>query len=42
MTQRGKYWSGLVASWARSGLSQGEFHRRRGIPAGTFAWRKRG
>jgi len=41
MTERAKYWSGLVAAWAGSGLSQAEFCRRRGIHGGTFAWWKR-
>jgi transposase-like protein len=41
MTERAKYWSGLVAAWSRSGLSQAEFCRRRGVNGGTFIWWKR-
>jgi hypothetical protein len=41
MSERATYWQGLVAAWERSGLSQAEFCRRRGIKAVTFAWWKR-
>lgn len=41
MSDRAKYWERLVAAWARSGLSQAEFCRRRGVKAVTFAWWKR-
>ena len=41
MTERARYWADLVAAWARSGLSQAEFCRRRGIKAVNFAWWKR-
>ncbi len=41
MTDRARYWSGLVSAWSRSGLSQAEFCRRRGVKVVTFAWWKR-
>lgn len=41
MTERARYWADLVAAWSRSGLSQAEFCRRRGIKAVNFAWWKR-
>jgi len=41
MTERARYWSGLVKAWEGSGLSQAAFCRERGVPAGTFAWWKR-
>ena len=41
MTERARYWSGMVAAWSRSGLSQAEFCRRQGINGGTFVWWKR-
>ena len=41
MSDRAKYWQGLVASWAKSGLSQAEFCRRRGVKAVTFGWWRR-
>mgnify|MGYP000974179854 CR=1 FL=1 len=41
MTERARYWSDEVAAWSRSGLSQAEFCRRRGIKVGTFTWWKR-
>lgn len=41
MSDRAKYWARLVASWRKSGLTQAEFCRRRGVKAVTFAWWKR-
>ncbi len=41
MTRRANHWAKLVESWKRSGLSQVEFCRRRGVKAVTFAWWKR-
>jgi hypothetical protein len=41
MTDRAKYWARLLASWQKSGLTQAEFCRRRGVKAVTFAWWKR-
>jgi hypothetical protein len=41
MTKRANYWAKLLGSWERSGLSQAEFCRRRGIKAVNFAWWKR-
>ena len=41
MTERARYWSDLVAAWSRSGLSQAEFCRRRGVKVASLAWWKR-
>jgi len=41
MTNRAKYWARLMESWEKSGLTQAEFCRRRGVKAVTFAWWKR-
>jgi len=41
MSDRAKYWAWLVESWQKSGLTQAEFCRRRGVKAVTFAWWKR-
>jgi len=41
MTERARYWKGLLTEWDRSGLSQAEFTRRRGVSAVTFSWWKR-
>jgi hypothetical protein len=41
MTERARYWSRLLAEWERSGLSQAEFTRRRGVQAVSFSWWKR-
>lgn len=41
MSDRAKYWAGLVAEWERSGQSQVEFCNRRGLKVVTFAWWKR-
>lgn len=41
MADRAKRWRRLVAAWARSGLSQSEFCRRRGVKLGAFGWWKR-
>ena len=41
MSNRAKYWARLVESWQKSGLTQAEFCRRRGVKAVTFAWWKR-
>ena len=41
MSERAAHWRQVVADWERSGLSQAEFCRRRGIAAVTFAWWKR-
>ncbi len=40
MSERAVYWQQVVADWERSGLSQAEFCRRRGLAAVTFAWWK--
>jgi hypothetical protein len=39
-TPRRAYWRSLIAEYERSGLKQGEFCRRRGVVAGTFAFWK--
>jgi len=36
-----KHWQRLLREWKKSGLSQAEFCRRRGITAMTFYWWKR-
>jgi hypothetical protein len=41
MSERAEYWQRLLGVWERSGLSQAEFCRRRGIKAVTLAWWKR-
>jgi hypothetical protein len=42
MSDRARYWAGLVASWQKSGVSQTEFCRRRGVNAITFScWKGR-
>ncbi|UCC32211.1 MAG: hypothetical protein JSU86_07995 [Phycisphaerales bacterium] len=41
MTDRAKYWRRMLRAWERSGLSQAEFCRRRGLKAVTLAWWKR-
>ena len=41
MSDRAAYWQRLLEEWSRSGLSQAEFCRRRGVKAVTFAWWKR-
>ena len=41
MTERAKYWRGLLREWKGSGLSQAEFCRQRGVKAMTFYWWKR-
>jgi len=41
MSDRAAYWQRLLEEWGRSGLSQAEFCRRRGVKAVTFAWWKR-
>lgn len=36
----GAFWRGVLAQWARSGLTQTEFCRRRGVSIATFrSWR---
>lgn len=37
-TARAREMAGVLQEWARSGLSQAAFARRRGMPAGTLAW----
>lgn len=41
MTERAKYWQGLLLEWRESGLSQAAFCRRHGVKAVTFGWWKR-
>ncbi len=41
MSDRAKYWEGLVAAWERSGLTQAEFCRREGVKPVSFGWWKR-
>lgn len=41
MTDRAKYWQRMLTAWDRSGLTQAEFCRRRGLKAVTLAWWKR-
>jgi hypothetical protein len=41
MSNRATYWARLVESWEKSGLTQAEFCRRRGVKVVTFAWWKR-
>ena len=40
-TDRARYWRRLIAAWHKSGLTQVDYCRERGINAGTFAWWKR-
>ncbi len=40
-TERARHWQRLIAAWQKSGLSQVDYCRERGINAGTFAWWKR-
>ena len=37
-TVRAREMAGVLQEWARSGLSQAAFARRRGLPVGTLAW----
>lgn len=41
MSERAVYWRRLLGEWERSGLSQAEFCRRRGLKAVNLAWWKR-
>jgi hypothetical protein len=41
MSDRAKFWTRLLSAWEKSGLTQAEFCRRRGVKAVTFAWWKR-
>jgi len=41
MADRAKYWQRLVTAWEKSGLSQAEFCRRRGVKPVAFGWWKR-
>lgn len=41
MSERAAYWQRLLTEWERSGLSQAEFCRRRGLKAVNLAWWKR-
>ena len=41
MSDRGRYWRRLVSAWQRSGLTQVEFCRRRGVKVTAFGWWKR-
>jgi len=41
MTERARYWADQLAGWKRSGLSQAEFCRQKGIKPWTFNWWKR-
>lgn len=41
MSERAAYWQRLLGEWERSGLSQAEFCRRRGLKAVNLAWWKR-
>lgn len=41
MTEGARRWQGIVREWKRSGQSQTEFCRARGINGGTFSWWKR-
>jgi len=41
MTDRANYWNRMMTAWERSGLTQAEFCRRRGLKAVTFSWWKR-
>lgn len=41
MTDGARRWQGIVREWERSGQSQTEFCRLRGINGGTFSWWKR-
>ena len=33
-----EYWRDVLARWGRSGLTQAEYCRRRGLSIGTFRW----
>ena len=39
-TRKARYWKALVDEWRRSGLSQAEFCRRKGLVYRTFSWWK--
>ena len=41
MTDGARRWQGIVREWERSGQTQREFCRLRGINGGTFSWWKR-
>jgi hypothetical protein len=41
MSERAAYWQRLLTQWERSGLSQAEFCRQRGIKAVNLAWWRR-
>jgi len=41
MSDRAKDWAQLLSACEKSGLTQAEFCRRRGVKAVTFAWWKR-
>ena len=41
LTERGRHWLQLIEACGKSGLTQAEFCRRRGISGVTFAWWKR-
>jgi hypothetical protein len=41
MSDRARYWAGVLTAWERSGLSQAEYCRRQGLKAITFSWWKR-
>jgi len=37
-TARSRYWRGRMAAWERSGLTQAEFCRRKGLSRAAFGW----
>lgn len=41
MTERGRHWQQVIEECRKSGLTQAEFCRRRGLNGVTFAWWKR-
>lgn len=41
MLERARYWRRWLSRWERSGLTQTEFCRRRGLKLANFAWWKR-
>ncbi len=41
VTERGRHWRQLIEECSRSGLTQAEFCRQRGIKGATLSWWKR-
>jgi len=41
LSERGRYWLGLVGAWERSGLTQAAFCHQQGVKHVTFCWWRR-